>query len=142
MVSARLAASHLQRHRMNLIEGVTGPFVNALNGIGRVRLRQAVDQPTVRVRPSLLEYDSFVTLYGKVGVVSRRKTFGGNADHSPVDVHELRHVHHLLAYMRALTVRQIGPKPQGPLVGGAALLAPALPPPHHAYLAKSVPICL
>jgi hypothetical protein len=91
MVSARLAASHLQRHRMNLIEGVTGPFVNALNGIGRVRLRQAVDQPTVRVRPSLLEHDILLILNGKVGVVSLLQTLGGDADHSSVDIHELRH---------------------------------------------------
>jgi hypothetical protein len=53
---------------MDLVSRVAGPHVNTLNRVGRARLGQAVDEPTVRFRPSLLEYDPFLTLKGRVGV--------------------------------------------------------------------------
>ena len=67
---------------MDLVSWVYGLLVDTLNGLGRVGLGQTVDEATVRVRPGLLEYDPFLTLDGKVGVVSLCQTVGGNADQS------------------------------------------------------------
>src|SRR5450631_1214994 len=90
------AASNFQGYGMDLVEGVAGPLVDTLNGVGRVGLGQAVDISAGRVRPSLLEHDPLLILNGKVGVVSLLQTIGGDADHPTVGVHKLRHIHHLL----------------------------------------------
>jgi hypothetical protein len=48
------ATSHLQPHGIDFVSRVAGALVKTLNGIGRAGLGQAVDEPTVRVRPACL----------------------------------------------------------------------------------------
>src|SRR5665647_879220 len=38
-------ASHLERNRVDLVEGVAGPHMDTLDGVGRAGLGQAVDVP-------------------------------------------------------------------------------------------------
>src|SRR5512142_2578987 len=84
--------SHLDRELVDLGRRMTGPLVDAHDGLPARPGGQAEDLPRLGVEPRALEMDAFVALDREVALVRFLELLGRHPDEPVVDVHELRHL--------------------------------------------------
>src|SRR5690242_18620355 len=94
---ARTPPSHRQRHRMDLVRLVAGPFVDALDRFRGRCLREAVHGAGLWVRPGAFEVHALFSFYRQVGLMGLHQLLGRDAVHSSVYVHVPGHRLYLLA---------------------------------------------
>ena len=89
--TARPRPSSRDGDLVNLISGVTGTLVDALDSIGAGTVRKTEDVTSPGVGPRLLECDALVVLYVDVRLVGGFQRVRGDSHHAGMHIHELRH---------------------------------------------------